>query len=126
MSLTDPLRHVLFARRYSEIRLLTSDCLGENFDRVSLQIVTNCPVWGVVDRHADGPPEGDGLLRNLCQSLMDKGLLRQRCIEVDAENLFDSDEGCNEDRPGRLRYPTFSQRWPPASAGGLLETTRRT
>src|ERR1700735_5098100 len=90
--LTDPLRHFLFARRYSEIRLLTSDCLGENFDRVSLQIVSNCPVWGVVDRHPDWSSKGDGLLRNLCQGLLDIGLLRQRCVEVDAKNLLDPDE----------------------------------
>ncbi len=83
-----------------EIRLLTSDCLGENFDRVSPQVVSNRPVWGVVDRHPDGPPKGDGLFRNLCQRLMDIGLLRQGGVEVDAKNFLDPDESGNEDRRG--------------------------
>lgn len=84
-SLPDPYRHVFFSWRYREKCPPASDCLGESFDWIALQIVSNRTILGVVDRHPDRSPECDGQLRHLRQSLMDIGLLGQRGIEVDAK-----------------------------------------
>jgi hypothetical protein len=80
-----------FSHRIASVRISTVS---------PLRVVSNCPVWGVVHRHPNRPPKGDGLLRNLCQGLMDIGLLRQRCVEVDAKNLLNPDESGYEDRRG--------------------------
>ena len=90
----------MFAWRYDEKRLPTFDCCGESFDRVPLQIVSNRPVWSVVDRHPDRSPESDGLLRHPLQGLMDIGVLRERGVEIDAKNLLNTNQSRHENRRG--------------------------